>query len=484
MEIKGYVKMAKRYRDDPVGWIHEYISFEGLKHQGLTEQQVEIANDLVKYKFLCVAAGGGIGKSALVSMLILWFLVTRPGARIPATAPNGAQLHDVLFAELSKWLERCALKSMFVMTKGRLQVVNQREWYCVARTVRKDLGQLNGTLSGFHSTNIMIVVDEAADVPDPVFTALDGALTSPDSYIILISNPISYGGYFFDTMEDPKGTGFHTLRYSSKDSPLVDPAYAERIAARYGKESAMYKSKVLGQNISANSFIIVDPKHYEKIVGTQRDRLDGNYVVGIDVGGSGSNKTVLCHRCGWSFIRWDTLQGTAETLLPQVRELFENMYAGKRVFVVSDAIGEGSGFTSMLPKYLSPNADVIQYKGSFKSNEPEMYANTRTQVYHMLHKGFDKAHFPIKPPDRLKKELANLSFIPHSDVIEMEPKKKFCARMHFSPDYADAMAMTMYVNVQSRELAIKVGRKTLSVLSVLNSDNRRSGKYGRYGMFV
>jgi len=481
--VQYYVKMAKTYGNDPVGWIDKFISFKGLQHQGLTWQQKEIAEDVVKYKFLCVAAGGGIGKSAIVAMLILWFLSTHPGARIPATAPNGAQLHDVLFAEISKWLERCSLKSMFTLTKGRLQVVNQREWYCVARTVRKDLGQLNGTLSGFHSGYMMIVVDEAAEVPDPVFTALDGALTGENSYIILISNPISYGGYFFDTIEDPKGTGFKVRQYSSKDSPLVTEAYALRIAARYGIDSAMYKSKVLGETVAAANFAVVDPKTYEKIISTQRELFDGNRVIGIDVGGAGKDLTVLCHRVGWSICRWDTLVGATDELLPQVSEIVANMYGEKPVTIIPDAIGEGSGFTSMLPQYVPPTARVLAYKGSKKALDPDMYANNRSAIFHFVQKNFHKMHFPIKPPDRLKKELANLIFVPHSNSVEIEPKKKFYNRLGFSPDNADALAETMYVNVSSQDLSIKVGKKARSIMSVLGGLGS-SKKYGKYEMFV
>jgi len=475
--------MAKLYGNDPVGWIHKFISFKGLAHEGLTWQQKEIAENVVKHHFLCVAAGGGIGKSAVVAMLILWFLATHPGARIPATAPNGAQLHDVLFAELAKWLERCAMKSMFTLTKGRLQVVNQREWYCVARTVRKDLGQLNGTLSGFHSGYMMIVVDEAAEVPDPVFTALDGALTGENSYIILISNPISYGGYFFDTIEDPTGTGFKVLQYSSKDSPLVTEAYAKRIAARYGEDSAMYKAKVLGETVAAINYAVVDPKTFEKIVSTQRDLFDGNRVVGIDVGGAGKDLTVLCHRVGWSICRWDTLTGETDTLLEQTGEIITNMYGDKPVTIIPDAIGEGSGFTSLLPHYVPPTATVMAYKGSKKAADVDMYANNRSAIFHSLHKNFGKLHFPVKPPERLKKELANLIFVPHSNQIEIEAKKKFYNRLGFSPDNADALAETLFVNVSSMDKHIKVGTGARSIMSVLDSLGD-SGKYGKYGMFV
>jgi phage terminase large subunit len=483
MKESFYVKMAKRYADDPVGWINEFISFRGLEHKGLTDQQKEIAESLVKYKFLCIAAGGGIGKSALVAMLIIWFLATHPGARVPTTAPNSAQLHDTLFAEISKWLDRCKIKSMFNLTKGRLNVIGQRDWYCVARTVRRDIGNLNGTLAGFHSGHILIAVDEAADVPDPVFTALDGALTGKNSYIILISNPISYGGYFFDTVEDPEGTGFKVHQYSSIDSPLVTPDYARRIAARYGEDSAMYKTKVLGQTVTAANFAVVAPKDYENIIMSQREIKSGNNVVGIDVGGSGAGLTVLCHRSGYSIRRWDTLSGKADELLVQTGEIIRSMYGETHVTLVPDSIGEGSGYTSLLPQYVPRTATVVPYDGRLKASDEQMYPNTRSEVYDMVRRTFSKLHFPINPPKRLKKELANLMFLPHSELIELEPKKNFVRRLGFSPDYADALANALFVKITSKDVPIKMGKRTSSFLEALCMPDDTI-RHGKYGMFV
>ena len=50
-----------------------------------------------------VASGRGIGKSALVSWLILWMLSTRIGSSVVVSANSEAQLRSVTWGELSKW---------------------------------------------------------------------------------------------------------------------------------------------------------------------------------------------------------------------------------------------------------------------------------------------------------------------------------------------------------------------------------------------
>ena len=60
--------------------------------------------DLPEMFRLAVGSGRGIGKSALVSWIILWMLSTRLGATIIVTANTEQQLRTRTWAELGKWL--------------------------------------------------------------------------------------------------------------------------------------------------------------------------------------------------------------------------------------------------------------------------------------------------------------------------------------------------------------------------------------------
>jgi len=50
-----------------------------------------------------VSSGRGIGKSALVSWLILWMLTTRIGSTVIVSANSENQLRTVTWGELTKW---------------------------------------------------------------------------------------------------------------------------------------------------------------------------------------------------------------------------------------------------------------------------------------------------------------------------------------------------------------------------------------------
>ena len=51
-----------------------------------------------------VSSGRGVGKSALVSWLILWMLTTRIGSSVIVSANSESQLRKVTWGELTKWV--------------------------------------------------------------------------------------------------------------------------------------------------------------------------------------------------------------------------------------------------------------------------------------------------------------------------------------------------------------------------------------------
>ena len=65
---------------------------------------------------MAVASGRGIGKSALVSWLILWMLSTRLGSTIIVTANTEQQLRSRTWAELGKWLTLALNSHWFAKT--------------------------------------------------------------------------------------------------------------------------------------------------------------------------------------------------------------------------------------------------------------------------------------------------------------------------------------------------------------------------------
>ncbi len=83
---------------------------------------------------LAVASGRGIGKSALVSWLILWMLSTRIGSTTIVSANSEAQLRSITWSEITKWLAMMINSHWFEISATR---VTPAKW--LAEIVERDL---------------------------------------------------------------------------------------------------------------------------------------------------------------------------------------------------------------------------------------------------------------------------------------------------------------------------------------------------------
>lgn len=76
-----------------------------------------------------IRSGHGIGKSCSCAWLMLWFLMCYPFCRVGATAPSGDQLHDVLWTEAKKWIDKMPDKfaALYEWQSSYIRMAQDRE---------------------------------------------------------------------------------------------------------------------------------------------------------------------------------------------------------------------------------------------------------------------------------------------------------------------------------------------------------------------
>ena len=102
----AYIAFKKRYQFDCAAFAQECIVWG--PNEGLTVYQIEIMEALVKHRRICVRGPHGLGKTALASIIVLWYALTRDGLdwKIPTTASVYHQLTQYLWPEIHKWAAR------------------------------------------------------------------------------------------------------------------------------------------------------------------------------------------------------------------------------------------------------------------------------------------------------------------------------------------------------------------------------------------
>lgn len=242
-----------------------------VRWEMITRQQTEVCiaiNEAVNgwKRKIAIRSGHGIGKSAIMSLFILWFLFCYYLSIVGCTAPTSAQMNDVLRKELNLWINRLPLEikdnyertSEYIRMRG-----NPEARFARARTGKKENSE---ALAGLHSDDLVIAGDEASGIYDEIRTVAKSALTNANTLLLMISNPTRLEGYFYKAF-NKLSHSFHTLHFNSEESPIVDKAFVNEIIDEFGVDSDEYRVRVLWEFPKS---AMIDEKGYIPLLNKDR----------------------------------------------------------------------------------------------------------------------------------------------------------------------------------------------------------------------
>ena len=196
-----------------------------------------------------VASGNGIGKSALVSWIIIWAMATHEDTRGVVTANTEAQLRAKTWAELSKWYRLFIAKDMFHFTATSIFCVqegHERTWRVDAIPWSKDNPE---AFAGLHNQGkrILMLFDEASAIYDEIWNVAEGAMTDSDTEIIwcAFGNPTRPQGKFYECFHSAKAM-WHTRQIDSRSVAISNKQQLREWEEQYGEDSDFFKVHVRG----------------------------------------------------------------------------------------------------------------------------------------------------------------------------------------------------------------------------------------------
>ena len=435
-EFDCLVEEFGRFQADPVYGVQSLFGVTP------TPQQCELLNAAaVPGAHVTVRSGHGTGKTTSLAWLILLFVLTHEDSRVPCTAPTGHQLQSVLWAEIAKWHSRMppGLREQVTVQADQVKIKGaEHAQFAIGRTARKENPE---ALQGFHAENLMFVVDEASGVPDAIFQAAEGALSTPGARVILTSNPTQTSGYFYDTHNRDR-EHWTRLHFSCLDSPLVAPEYIEKMQGKYGEDSDIYKIRVAGDFPSASARQLI-PRDLAEEASRRHLRVEeygfAPVAYGLDVARYGDCKSVLMRRQGlWSkLVRW---WGKTDLMA------LADCVAGNMVVDPPQACfidtGMGAGVIDRLRQLGWKNIiDVIFGAAPGDAR----FANKRAEMWWLMKEWLEQGGV-IPPEMALIDDLCGPEyFFTPSGKIMLESKEDMMDRGLPSPDYGDALATTFYL---------------------------------------
>jgi phage terminase large subunit len=404
--------------------------------------QIEAGRELAERRRLSVRSGHGVGKSAFMAWVILWFMSTHFPCKVPCTAPTSHQLSDILWAELAKWhralKERMpALGNEFEWTSEKFVLKSHpQESFAVARTSRPENPE---ALQGFHSTNIIFLIDEASGVPDEVYQVAEGALSSEGAFVVMAGNPTRTQGYFYDSHHKMRAS-WATLHVNGEDVTRVSKQFIADMAKKYGTESSIYKIRVKGEFASALDGVIgldiIEPAK------TRQVRTFGPVRWGVDVARFGDDLTALCKRHGNTLPEKIKTWGGKDTMQVAglIKAEYDRMQAHERPEAICiDVIGLGAGVVDRCKELKLP---VVGINVAESPAVAEQYARLRDELWFRARDWFHGRDVKMVDDEDLIGELTLPTFKVLSTGKKQVESKDEIKKRAASPDRADAFCLT------------------------------------------
>lgn len=441
----------KTWREQPAKFVHDQFGVTPDKWQ---EKVLEVFPSMQPDKIrISMQACAGPGKSAVLAW-VGWNFLSCYGDRGEhpkgaAVSVTGDNLADNLWPEFSKWQSRSSyLTKAFTWTKSRIFAKDHPEtWFIAARSFSKtaDSEEQGRTLSGLHSKYVLALIDESGDIPLAVAKAAEQALSTKPKFgkILQAGNPTSVEGILHAAATTLRHL-WHIVRITgdpddSDRSPRIDIDWARAQIETYGRENPWVMAYILGQfpsssiNTLLGADVVADAlgRHLrEDAYSFSQKRL------GVDVARFGDDRTVIFPRQGLAAMKPVIMRGARTPDIAARVALAKSRWNSELEFVDGTG-GYGSGvIDALLQGGHSPHE--VQFAGKPIDIR---YANKRAEMW------FDMADWikrggAIPNMPELGRELTAPTYTFVKGKFLLEPKEQIKKRLGFSPDLADALALT------------------------------------------
>jgi hypothetical protein len=437
---------AKLKAPGPRTWQQEEL--EGIK--------AHLADPETRYQpyQIAVASGHGIGKSALIAMVIEWAMSTCEDCKIIVTAGTGTQLATKTVPEVQKWFRLSINQHWWDINATSIRVKDpehQAMWR--ADFITWDAKKPEA-FQGAHNEGkrIVIVFDESSSIDDVIWEAIEGALTDENTEIIWIAfgNPTRNVGAFYRAITG--ANRWHKRQIDSRTVEGTNKVLLDSQIAEWGEDSDRARVRIRGEFPRGGStqFIPGD------IVAQARKRVVDGYqsmpvILAVDVARFGDNRSVIFKRQGRK----------AEICGGKAKGVFYGMDTQKLGGMVQEAIDrekpdavviDGDGIGGAVYDYLKARGYdrktlLVEFHGGIPSSDPDKYLNKRAEVWGDTRDWLEGGQIPDDPEIETDLTGPDYGYHPTRGCIVLESKDDMRSRGVDSPDFGDSLAMTFGVKV-------------------------------------
>lgn len=432
-------------------------------------QAIEAANEADEAQAYqdATSSGHGIGKSAIVSIIVLWAISTFEDTRGIVTAGTEAQLRTKTVPELAKWHRMCINKHWFIQTATAIYSSVPEH----AKTWRIDYipwSEHNPeAFAGLHNEGkrILVIMDEASTIPKIICDTIRGALTDAGTEIIwmMFGNPTRTGTPFHEAFGRQKHR-WATRKIDSRNVEITNKAQLNGYVDDYGEGSDFVRIRVRGEFPRAGTTQFIAQDLIDVARKREAESLDSDpFMVMVDVARFGDDRSVIGGRKGRDArsVPWESYRGIDTMELASHAARYARQNNAKAIFV--DGTGVGGGVVDRLRQLELP-AGCMVYDVQFGSGcnhafsenaRGDKYANHIAEMSGHMRDWLEIGAIP--DDDELCDELAQRQFgYNGKGEIVLERKKDMKKRGLSSPDKWDCLALGFHLPIaKPKKTAVK-----------------------------
>jgi len=468
---RQFEPLYERWRSD----INIFLR-EGLNETPTWQQQqlfdvIQLESSLPvekRKKRIAVRSGQGPGKTRSTGEAVLWRCLRHPDALCVVTAPSMRQCKQWV-DEIKRTLRDAhPLLQRFVKCYTTKVEINGSDIW----GIRTATATRPENLQGIHENHLTFVADEASGVPRSIVETIKGTLSNPDALFIQTGNPNTTDCGFYDCFTS-QGDQWYQLHWNAEDTArdyphIVSPSRNRAIELEYGRDSDVYRVRVLGEfpHQNPNSLMAL-----EDLVACTRTNLRGcasiteltpvNKAIGIDYARFGGDESVVARRVGLAivdykvFVKRDPREVTDYAFQLQ----YDANWKNEDCWYLPDAGGMGQG---LMHAFYEAGKQLLEFHTQSTAANPDMFADQYSEAWWHLRMLVKErvCHLPNDP--RLLSQLSTRQYYMDRDGrIKVETKDEWRERTEIeeSPDRGDAVAMAFYPHVSA---AVRVSQRNPS----------------------
>lgn len=427
--------------------------------------------------FTVVESGHGPGKSYLTAAIAAWWLEKhKPEAVVVTLAPTFQQVNNILWRYIRKFHKGGKLTPTIFETP-RWDIAPS--CYAVGLSPRRATQEDLQALHGYHSPNLLVVMDEAPALPRLMWEAIRGLVTGENSRILALGNPLEQAGPFWEACNSPV---WNHIRINDLEHPNV--VLGEEVIAgavsrgwidgmvrdhcrkaaggdsgaiewplesgQYWQPGPVFQSRVLGLAPAEATDQLI-PLSWVTGAQTWTAEPEDNEPVYLGLDPSrvshGDAAAMVARKGGlvlWVRRRNPVTNDPTGELTGWLRHEYYRLNAA-RCFIEETGIGAG-----VVDKARSVGLPVVAVSPGGGASRRNM-ANKRAECWWRLREQLQGGALSLPQDDLLTGDLTIVKY--HFDGqgrILLEPKDTIRERLGRSPDSGDALALTFALQSQAR----------------------------------